>query len=168
GVLTCVAWAYQPGSTFRMLRWTLGPQGWVMSDLANDSGDATAAATYGRRVWNDFDCVARAADTVDCMELVGRSTRATTPGDFTDTSVHLRHASWRTSFAPTSSVSWSTFDVRVAVPFGISHLRCVSRGADQIDCFASQAAALSAGGPLMHAWFVPPRTLLNPNTPHSP
>lgn len=125
-----------------LARWSWNGQGnWSLSDLGQNVG-----------IGNDWDCVVRSSQRVDCVELVLQGSSSQPTG------FQLRHRLFQLGQAV------SVTDVALpragnGVP---RFIRCVSWAADRMDCFAS-----GGGAPLLHAWFTmqEPRPRLSPTRP---
>ena len=111
-----------------LARWGWNGQGnWSLSDLGQNFGSN-----------NDWDCVVRSSQRIDCVELIVR------PGVAgATTTVGLRHRVFRLG----QGVSINEFNLPNATG-APNFIRCVSWGGDvRLDCFAT-----GNGSPLLHAW----------------
>jgi hypothetical protein len=111
-----------------LARWGWNGQGnWSLSDLGENFGSN-----------NDWDCVVRSSQRIDCVELIVR------PGVAgATTTVGLRHRVFR--LGQGVSINEVNLPGATGAP---NFIRCVSWGGDvRLDCFAT-----GNGSPLLHAW----------------
>lgn len=109
-------------------RWIWNGQGnWTLSDLGENFG-----------LNNDWDCIVRSSQRIDCVELIVRPGVGTSP-----TTVGLRHRVFR--LGQSVSINEVNLPGATGAP---TFIRCVSWGGDvRWDCFAT-----GNGSPMLHAW----------------
>jgi hypothetical protein len=100
---------------------------WMVADLGSDFGRATAGANRDLAHYA-FDCVVRANDRFDCMELavwrdVGTSEK----------SVRFRHYPFAAGGAP---AQWREVPLTLPVESGnVTFVKCLTTDGERIDCF---------------------------------
>ena len=100
---------------------------WTFDDLSSDFGHAVAGA--GRDLAHyDFDCIVRAGDRYDCMELAAWRGKAEA-----GRVVVFRHYSYVLGGPPSE---WRVVPLTMPVQSGnVTFLKCLSADGERIDCF---------------------------------
>jgi hypothetical protein len=120
-----------PNASF-LARWGWSGSGnWSLSDL----GEGFGAAVGG----GDWDCVVRSTQRIDCVQLFAQPGSGSTAPTTT-----MRHRVFRLGEGVTIS------EVRLPGVATVNFVRCVSWGADRLDCFVG-----GNNSPLLHASLTP-------------